>query len=105
MGAANPKAAARQTQKIAEELGITGLKIACVTGDDITDELEQYMDNTVLENEKKLGELRDSLISANVYMGSEGIQEALAGQADIVITGRVSDPALSIGPLVHEFGC
>ena len=62
MGAANPKAAARQTKKIAEELGISGLKIACVTGDDITDKLEQYMGNTVLENGKQLEELRDSLI-------------------------------------------
>lgn len=104
MGAANPKAAAKQTKKIAEEIGVSGLKIACVTGDDITDELDKYKDHIVLENVKPLEELKDSLISANVYMGSEGIQEALNEQADIVITGRVSDPALSIGPLVHEFG-
>lgn len=104
MGAANPKEAAKKTKEIAEELGITGLKIACVTGDDMTNQLDQYMDHEVLENGKKLEEMKESLISANVYMGSEGIQEALNRGADLVITGRVSDPALSIGPLVHEFG-
>lgn len=104
MGAANPASAARQTKKIAEELGLSGLKIACVSGDDITEKLDHYIDHQVLENGKELSEMKESLISANVYMGSEGIQEALDHQADIVITGRVSDPALSIGPLVHEFG-
>lgn len=83
---------------------MSGLKIACVTGDDITDRLEKYWENPVLENGKKLKDMKESLISANVYMGAEGITEALKNGADIVITGRVSDPALSIGPLVYEFG-
>lgn len=104
MGAANPKAAAAETCVIARELGISGLIIACVTGDDISDRLEQYAENEILENDKRLKELQDSLISANVYMGADGIVEALARNADIVITGRVSDPALTIGPLVYEFG-
>ena len=78
MGAANPVAAAEKTAEIAKELGVSGLKIAYVTGDDITPQI--------------------------VYLGAEGIIEALENGADIVITGRVSDPALSIGPLVHEFG-
>lgn len=103
MGAANPEAAAKVTRGIAERLGLSGLRIAYVTGDDISGGLEQYYGNTVLENGKKLGEMRESLISANVYMGAEGIVEALEGGADIVITGRVSDPALTIAPLVHEF--
>ena len=46
----------------------------------------------------------NDLISANVYLGAEGITEALQNGADIVITGRVSDPALTVGPLVYEFG-
>lgn len=104
MGAANPESAAKQVCSIAGELGIKGLKIACVTGDDIGDHLDQYAENDILENGKKLKDLADTLISANVYMGAEGIVEALAQDADIVITGRVSDPALTIGPLVHEFG-
>ncbi len=103
MGAANPQSAAAATRAIAAELGLFGLKIACVTGDDISSELDRYYDNTVLENGKKLGEMKESLISANAYMGAEGIIEALEKGADIVITGRVSDPALTVAPLVHEF--
>lgn len=104
MGAANPVSAAQVTKRTAQRLGVSGLKIACVTGDDITDRLEKYWENPVLENGKKLKDMKESLISANVYMGAEGITEALKNGADIVITGRVSDPALSIGPLVYEFG-
>lgn len=104
MGAANPEAAAKRTREIGEKAGISGIKIAYVTGDDISDKLDKYFDEKVLENEKKLGEMKEALISANVYMGAEGIVEALEQGADIVITGRVSDPALSIGPLMYEFG-
>ena len=104
MGAANPVSAAERTCEIARKLGVGGLKIACVTGDDITDELGGYENETVLEDGTLLKEKKDVLISANVYMGAEGITKALEEGADLVITGRVSDPALTIGPLVHEFG-
>lgn len=104
MGAANPVSAAEKTVEIAKELGVTGLKIAYVTGDDITPQIENYYDNDVLELGCKLGDIKESVLSTNVYLGAEGIIEALENGADIVITGRVSDPALSIAPLVHEFG-
>ena len=104
MGAANPVSAAELTCEIARKLGVSGLKIACVTGDDITDELDKYENETVLEDGTLLKEKKDVLISANVYMGAEGITKALEEGANLVITGRVSDPALTIGPLVHEFG-
>ena len=104
MGAANPVSAAERTCEIARKLGVSGLKIACVTGDDITDELDKYENETVLEDGTLLKEKKDVLISANVYMGAEGITKALEEGANLVITGRVSDPALTIGPLVYEFG-
>ena len=104
MGAANPVSAAERTCEIARKLGVGGLKIACVTGDDITDELDKYENEKVLEDGTLLKEKKDVLISANVYMGAEGITKALEEGANLVITGRVSDPALTIGPLVHEFG-
>ncbi|MDE6202979.1 MAG: DUF1446 domain-containing protein [Lachnospiraceae bacterium] len=104
MGAANPKAAAEVTLETAGRLGVSGLKIAYVLGDDIPDCLEKYQDCTVLEKGVRLSELGESLISANVYMDAGGIIEALEEGADIVITGRVSDPALTVGPLVFEFG-
>ena len=103
MGAANPVSAAERTCEIARKLGVGGLKIACVTGDDITDELDKYENEKVLEDGTLLKKKKDVLISANVYMGAEGITKALEEGANLVITGRVSDPALTIGPLVHEF--
>ncbi len=104
MGSANPEAAVKLTAEIAKELGVEGLKIAAVTGDDILNEMEKYYDNEVLELKCKLRDIKDSIISTNVYMGCEGIVEALENGADVIITGRVSDPALSIAPLVYEFG-
>ena len=76
MGAANPVSAAELTCEIARKLGVSGLKIACVTGDDITDELDKYENETVLEDGTLLKEKKDVLISANVYMGAEGITKA-----------------------------
>lgn len=104
MGAANPVEAANVTAKIAKDLGVQGIKIAYVTGDDISSEISKYYDKDILEFDMKLGEMKDQFISANVYLGSEGILEALKNGADIVITGRVSDPALTIAPLMYEFG-
>lgn len=104
MGSANPMSALKVTAAIAKELGVTGLKIAAVTGDDILHEIDHYYDNTVLELGGTLADIKDSILSANVYLGCEGIMKALEHDADIIITGRVSDPALVIGPLVHEFG-
>ena len=104
MGVANPIAAIQKTKEIAVELGITGLKIAAVTGDDIGDSIKDYYQNDVLELGCKLETLKADLISANVYIGSEGIVEALKNGADIIITGRVADPALTVAPLMYEFG-
>jgi hypothetical protein len=103
MGAANPQSAADLVSRMAEEKGLKGLKVAAVYGDDVTDILDKYKDTIVWETGKPLAEL-DGIISANVYMGIDGILEALKNGADIIITGRVSDPALFLAPLVYEFG-
>ncbi len=104
MGAANPIAAAKKTEEIAIKHGLKGMKIAAVTGDDVLQELDKYMNETVWENGKPLKALKGEIVSANVYMGVDGIVEALNGGADVVITGRVSDPALFLSPLIYEFG-
>lgn len=104
MGAANVKAAAEKTAEIAGSLGLSGLRIAYVTGDDLSEELDRFSDYEVLETGCKLKEMGVKMISANAYVGSEGIIEALQNQADVIITGRVADPALVIAPLIHEFG-
>ena len=104
MGAANPQAAADVCSEIARKNGIRGLKVAAVLGDDVLDKLDKYQNTEVWETKKPLKELVGELVSANVYMGSEGIVNALAQGADIVITGRVADPAIFIAPLIYEFG-
>ena len=103
MGAANPLAAARRTAAIARELGLRGLKIAAVTGDDVLDDL-RHGDYALLERPGTVASLGDAIRSANAYLGVAPIVAALAGGADVVITGRVGDPALFVAPLVHEFG-
>jgi hypothetical protein len=101
MGAANPLAAASKVRAIAQELGLQ-LKVAAITGDDVLDQLKAgaYLDDMgapVLD-------LGARLLSANAYLGAQPLVDALAGGADVVITGRVADPALVLAPLIFEFG-
>jgi hypothetical protein len=103
MGAANPLAAARKTAAIAAELGLHGLKIAAVTGDDVLDVVLQGR-YCFEESGTAVADLGTAIISANAYLGVAPIRDALACGAQLVITGRVADPALFMAPLVHEFG-
>lgn len=100
MGAANPVAAALEVRRIANELGL-GLKVVAVLGDDVLDILRPEQ---VLDNGQTLGSLGARLISANAYLGVDGILEALRAEADVVITGRVADPSLFLAPQMFEFG-
>lgn len=103
MGAANPLAAAEATARIARELGLAGLTIAAVTGDDV---LAAISDGafTIEETGQPFATVRDKLVSANAYLGAGPIVEALRQGADVVILGRASDPALFLGPAIHAFG-
>lgn len=103
MGAANPLAAAARIKQIAVELGLPTLKIAAVSGDDVLDILRQG-DYRIEDNGAPLSSLGARLISANAYLGAQPIVDALQAGADIVITGRIADPALVLAPLIHEFG-
>ena len=103
MGAANPLAAAETTVRVARELGLAGLKIAVVMGDDVLAAI-QTGEFTLEETGAPVSTLGDRIISANAYLGARPVVEALAGGADLVITGRVGDAALFLAPLVHEFG-
>lgn len=104
MGAANPQAAADVVARIAAEKGLKGLKIAAVYGDDVLPAISQHRSAKVWETGKPLSELDGEIVSANAYLGAAGIVEALKGGADVVVTGRVSDPAIFMAPLIHEFG-
>jgi hypothetical protein len=103
MGAANPVSAGEKTREIARSLGLKKLKIATVTGDDVLEAIKSGS-YVMEENGIAVKEIADKLVSANAYLGAEPIVEALAHGADVIITGRVADPALFIAPLIHEFG-
>ena len=100
MGAANPLAAAIEVRRIAAELGL-GLKVVAVVGDDV---LHALPGEQLLDNGQTVGSLGERLISANAYLGVDGILEALRVDADVVITGRVADPSLFLAPQMFEFG-
>jgi hypothetical protein len=103
MGAANPEAAARRTVEIAKLLGLSSLKVAAVVGDDVLDACKDG-DFPIMEFEGTIRQLGNRLLSANAYLGAEPIAQALSAGADIVITGRASDPALFLAPMIHAFG-
>lgn len=100
MGAANPVSAANEVRRIASELGLV-LKVVAVVGDDVLDVLKPEF---LLDNGQTVGSLGARLISANAYMGVDGILDALHADADVVITGRVADPSLFLAPQMFEFG-
>lgn len=102
MGAANTPAACAEVLRIARELDID-IKVAMVSGDDIIDTIRTYDSLPVGRTASRLADI-DGIVSANVYLGSDGIRRALDEGADVVITGRVADAALFVGPIVHEFG-
>jgi hypothetical protein len=103
MGAANPVAAARKTAEIARSLGLASLKIAAIIGDDVLDACKAR-DLPIMEFDGTIRQFGNRLLSANAYLGAEPMAEALSGGADVVITGRASDPALFLAPMIHAFG-
>ena len=103
MGAANPLAAGQAVLQVARELGLPRLRVAVVTGDDV---LPWMLANDVplLDSGQSVRSLDDRLVSANAYLGADALLPALSAGADVVITGRVADPALFLAPLMHHFG-
>lgn len=99
-GAANPLAAARHIQAMAQELGLDAPRIAVVGGDDVSGPAQR----DVLR--AQLGSVLDGLrvVSANAYIGAEAIAAALDAGAQIVVAGRVADPSLAVGPAMSHFG-
>ena len=102
MGAANPDAAADCVAHLARRLGLS-LTIGVVTGDDVH--------AAVMAGDTHLEELGTTvsasgraIVSANAYLGADGVVEALTGGADVVITGRTADPSLFLAPMIHTFG-
>ncbi len=98
-GAANPRAAALLIRKIANDQGIANIRIAIVEGDDLSNAkgrelLQAYLNSQDAERE---------IVSANVYLGASAIADALRAGAQVVVTGRVADPSLVVGPALAHF--
>lgn len=102
-GVANPGAAADRIAELARERGLGAIRIAIVEGDDIREgldlsELERW------EGDREPCSDPAGIISANAYIGARQIAEAIGNGAQVVVTGRVADPSLVLGPLVAHFG-
>ncbi len=101
-GALNPRGLADALARRAEELGVP-LRIGVVEGDDLRDQVDAL--RAAGHRDMFSGApFPDSVLSINAYLGGFPIAAALAEGADIVVTGRVVDSALILGPLIHEFG-
>ena len=99
-GAANPDGAAALIQRLAGELGLRPPRIAVVRGDDLSSAqgrviVREHLGNTF--DEKRF-------VCANVYQGAFEIADAIRAGAQIVVTGRVADPSLTLGPAIAHFG-
>ena len=108
-GGVNPDACATAVLEAATKSGVRGkIRVGVVTGDDILDRLDELLAAGHLLANMDTGEplstIRDRVLSANAYIGSTPIVEALQQGANVVVTGRSTDTALTMAPLRHEFG-
>jgi hypothetical protein len=107
-GGLNPQGAANMIRDTAEKMGLKGLKIAAVSGDDVLSRLEELNEQgeslAHLETGEALNPTEYLIASANVYLGAAPIVEALKNGADMVVTGRVADPCLYLAPLIAHYG-
>ena len=108
-GGVNPVACAEAVRELAKSRGAGGrVQIGVVTGDDLLPRLDDLVARghalANMDTGEPLSTVRDRVLSANAYIGSTPIVEALARGAQIVVTGRSTDTALTMAPLRHEFG-
>lgn len=107
-GGVNPVACAKAILALAESKGVRGqLKLGVITGDDLLPHLDSLLAQghqlANMDTGASLETVRDRVLSANAYIGSGPIVEALGMGANIVITGRSTDTALTMAPLRYEF--
>jgi hypothetical protein len=102
-GGLDPQGAADALREIADGLGLTP-RIAVVTGDDLTGRPDLIRDAVNISTGETLSDLGLSPVTANAYLGAFGIAEALRAGADVVITGRVTDAAIAVGPAAWWHG-
>ncbi len=108
-GGVNPRACAEALRAVADKAGVgKKVRIALVNGDDLLPNLDALVAGgeplANMDTGRPLSDVRDQVQSANAYLGMAPIVEALDQGANVVVTGRVTDTGLTLGPLVHEFG-
>jgi hypothetical protein len=107
-GGVNASACLDAVVEIARKKGIKGLKVGIVEGDDILGRLPELLAQgqslANMDDGRPLADVQDRILAANAYIGAFSVAECLAQGAQIVIGGRITDPALVGGPMIHEFG-
>lgn len=107
-GGVNPQACLEAVAGVVRQLGLTGVRVAMIEGDDILSRLPEILAAghplKNMDTGQPLADFVQRATSANVYIGAASIVEALEGGADIVIAGRATDPSLVVAPMVYEFG-
>jgi hypothetical protein len=107
-GGVNPAACVRRAAEVLAAAGLANERVALVTGDDLLGRLDELQAAGCklahLDTGVPLADLPEPVVSANAYLGAQPIAEALGQGARIVVTGRVADASLTLGPAVHEFG-
>ena len=104
MGAADPLAAGRKTSEIAGDLGLADRRCAVLLGDDVRDAVTAQPGLPLMETGALLESILPRMASANAYLGADAVASALETGAPVVVTGRVADPSLFVGPIVHALG-
>jgi len=108
-GGVNPLACRAAVERLASELGVADrVRVGVVLGDDIFGDLDALLGGgeplAHMETGAPLASIREKVLSANVYLGARPVAEALALGANVVICGRVTDTAVTLAPMLHEFG-
>ncbi len=107
-GGVNPEGCREAIRKVAKKLGIAHLKVGTIGGDNIKDALPALTNRGIalknMDTGEAISKITDRVLTANVYFGAEPVVQALAQGADIIVTGRVTDTGLTLGPMMYEFG-
>jgi Acyclic terpene utilisation family protein AtuA len=107
-GGMNPTGCGAKAKAILADAGLSEHRVAVVTGDDLLSRLDELLAGghalTNLDTGEALSAVRDRVVSANAYLGARPIVEALKLGAGVVVTGRVADASLTVGPAVFEHG-
>lgn len=105
-GGLNPIACAKQVASVLQHAGLTNLNVYSISGDDVFETIKSDPNRTEyyhLETQHPLTDILPKLTTANAYIGAQPIVGALQLGAHIVITGRIADPSMVVGPCMHEF--